>query len=97
MTKEEKDNYNKMLAALHTITQYQSPDELRETHWETWGLESYEECLEMAYENIQALAQQTVHGLDFFLIPVEHKKSGFDERLEKALEEQRRVRNKKKN
>lgn len=40
---------------------YQTPAQLRRHSEKDYGL-SYEEALEMAYENIQSLAQAVIHG-----------------------------------
>jgi hypothetical protein len=57
MTFNQKLNYNRMLKALRRIASYQSPKQMRK-HDGDWGL-SYQEALEMAYENMQVEAR---HG-----------------------------------
>jgi aspartokinase len=54
---------NRMLDALKTIaTGYQTPDQLKRNCEKMYGL-SYEETLEMAYENIQQLAKEASKGV----------------------------------
>ena len=62
MTPKQKENYNKMVKTLRTITQFQSPEKMQQDSMKDWGLD-YEECLEMAYDNIQAIAKENVKGI----------------------------------
>lgn len=53
----------KMYAALERIAKgYQTPDQLRRNSEKDWGV-SYEESLEMAYENLQAEAKAAIKGV----------------------------------
>ena len=62
MTPEEKTNYNRMHAMLVKIeSDYQTPEEIRESY-EDMGLD-FDEALEMAYENIQSEALNTVNNI----------------------------------
>jgi|KBSSwiStaDraftv2_1062776.scaffolds.fasta_scaffold69562_6 hypothetical protein len=48
--------------ALHRIAKkYQTPDQIRRSAQKQWGC-SYEEALEMVYENLQAEAARAIHG-----------------------------------
>lgn len=59
-------HYNRMYDALKTIaTGYQTPAQLRKGSKDRWGLD-YEECLEMAYENIQQLAKEATKNVRRF-------------------------------
>ncbi len=51
-----------MFAALKQISKYQSPESIRRNSEKDYGL-SYEETLEMAYENILDLAKYAVKGI----------------------------------
>jgi hypothetical protein len=62
MTELEKRNYNKMREALMRITQYESPEELRQVSEEKYGLE-FEKAIEMSYDNIQSEAQFGLRGI----------------------------------
>ena len=62
MTLKQKENYNKMARALRNITNFQSPEKMRKNSENDWGLE-YEECLKMAYDNIQVMAKENVKGI----------------------------------
>lgn len=63
ITYRQAEEFNLMLDALKKISKdFQSTDQLREDCNEDYGLD-YEECLEMAYENIQYLAEQTSKGI----------------------------------
>lgn len=63
MTKIQIGQFNRMRAALRTIAKaYQNPDQLRSNSEKLYGL-SYEEALEMAYENIQNIAFEAVKGV----------------------------------
>lgn len=62
LTAAQKGNYNTMLAALKQIAkEYQTPTQLRKSANKDYGL-SYEEILEMAYENIQLTAARAIKG-----------------------------------
>jgi len=62
MTVKEKQNYNRMRETLIKITKYQTPDKMRKDSNKDWGL-SFEEAIEMAYENIQDEAKFGVKGV----------------------------------
>ncbi|MCX8676255.1 MULTISPECIES: hypothetical protein [unclassified Apibacter] len=63
ITYRQAEEFNLMLDALKKISKdFQSTDQLREDCNEDYGLD-YEECLEMSYENIQSLAEQTSKGI----------------------------------
>ena len=62
MTAKEKQNYNRMREALIRITKYQTPDRMRRDSEKDWGV-SFEEAIEMAYENIQQEAKVGVKGV----------------------------------
>ena len=52
-----------MFDALRKIArEYMTPEELRRSADKDYGV-SYEEALEMAYENIQLLARNVTHGM----------------------------------
>lgn len=64
------DHYNKMYDALKTIANgYQTPDQLKRSSKQQWGLD-YEEILEMAYENIQQLAKEATKKVRRYKCPV---------------------------
>lgn len=63
MTPKQKENYNRMLHALKTITAYQTPDYLRKHSFRDWGLDDPNEAIEMAYENIQQMAKDASKGI----------------------------------
>ena len=52
----------KLYVALKRIASYQSPDRMRQSSQKDWGVD-YEECLEMAYENLQQEARIATKGL----------------------------------
>ena len=52
----------KLYKALKTITQYETPDQLRRSSHKQWGLD-YEEALGYAYENIQQTAKDAIKGV----------------------------------
>ena len=57
------DRISRMYEALRRISKdYQSSEQLRRASEEEWGL-SYEEALEMAYENIQNEARMAIKGM----------------------------------
>lgn len=59
-------HYNRMYDALKTIANgYQTPEQLKRSSKGHFGLD-YEECLEMAYENIQQLAKEATKGVRKF-------------------------------
>lgn len=47
--------------ALKRITKYQTVNQLRKNSERDWGL-TFEEALEMSYENLQNEARQAIHG-----------------------------------
>lgn len=51
-----------MWATLKEISKYQSPEKLRRQSEKQYGL-SYEEALEMAYENVIEAAKRAVAGI----------------------------------
>lgn len=51
-----------MLTTLKRIKAYQSPEKLRKDSEKDWGL-SFEEAIEMAYENIQSEASLACKGV----------------------------------
>lgn len=64
MTEKQKEQFNNMLATLRRISKdYQTPEQLQKSHWKQFGLEDYEDCLEMSYENIQNDAAQATKGV----------------------------------
>lgn len=69
------DHYNKMYDALKTIANgYQTPERMRRHSKNDWGL-SYEETLEMAYENIQQLAKEATKNVKRCpTTPINHSK-----------------------
>ena len=78
------DHYNRMYNALKTIAKgYQTPEQLRRNSKGQYGL-SYQETLEMAYENIQQLAKEATKGVrkpkkEILII----EKTSFDEFLDR--------------
>lgn len=60
-TKQEHD-YAQMYLALKRILAYQSPARMRKNSERDWGL-NFEECIEMAYENIQQEARNGIRGV----------------------------------
>jgi hypothetical protein len=62
MTPKDKQNYNRMREALIRITKYQTPDKMRKDSEKDWGV-SFDEAIEMAYENIQQEAKLAVKGV----------------------------------
>lgn len=62
ITQNQMFQFNRMLLALKTITQYQSPEKLKKDSEKDWGL-GYEEALEGAYDNIQQQAKSAVKGI----------------------------------
>ena len=60
---KKKDQFNRMLIALTTIAnQYYSTDGLLQNAEPRYGL-SYQEALEMSYENMRADALQAIKGV----------------------------------
>lgn len=60
ITQEQAES---MYRALRRIAErYDSPEGIRESSQDTYGLE-YEEALEMAYDNIQAEAAHAIKGI----------------------------------
>ena len=62
MTPKEQRDYEQMYRALKRITKYQTTDQMRRSSDRDWGL-PYEECLGMAYENIQGEAKTALKGV----------------------------------
>lgn len=63
MSDKQKQQFNSMLYALKTIAKdYSTPKQLRKSSEKDFGID-YEEALEMAYENIQILAQKVTKGV----------------------------------
>lgn len=63
MTPHQRKQFNIMLLTLRNIADgYQAPEQLRRSSQIDYGLD-YEECLEMAYENIQEEARRAVRGV----------------------------------
>lgn len=52
----------RLYAALRRIAAYDTPSRMRKSSQKDWGCD-YEDCLEMAYENIQEEAKRAVKGL----------------------------------
>lgn len=52
----------KLYRVLKTITQYETPDQLRRMSRKQWGLD-YEEALGYSYENIQQVAKNAIRGI----------------------------------
>lgn len=62
MTPKEEKDYERMYLMLLRIKQYQSPSKMRRDSQKDWGV-GFEECLEMAYENIQQEAARGLKGV----------------------------------
>lgn len=63
MTKNQIQQFNKMRNALIRINKgYMTPDQIRRCTDKEYGL-SYEDSLEMAYENLQSEAKEAVKGV----------------------------------
>lgn len=63
ITEKQANQFNYMLHTLRKISKaYQTPAQLRRGSEKEYGLD-YEECLEMAYENIQGEASFAVKGI----------------------------------
>lgn len=63
MTNKQIENYNRMRHALKMIAKdFGTTEWLQGNSEKEYGLE-YEEALEMAYDNIQDVARQAVHGV----------------------------------
>jgi hypothetical protein len=58
----------KLLNALRRIAAYDTPAQMRRSSWTDWGVD-YEECLEMAYENLQREAKRAVRGIRKKILP----------------------------
>ena len=56
-----QSNEQRYFDALKRITQYMSPDKLRDEAEKRYGL-PFEECLEYAYENVIEEARQAIKG-----------------------------------
>lgn len=69
MTKKERDDYERMRLTLKRIaTQYRTPEQLERDAEKRLGL-SYEEALEMAYENVRDDARIAVRGVRSAQVP----------------------------
>lgn len=65
MSEKQRIKFNQMRNALIQISShYQTPAQLERGSGDQYGLD-YTEALEMAYENIQDLAKQSVKGVKF--------------------------------
>lgn len=63
ITKKQADQFNLMLNALRIIhKEYMNPEKLRRCAEKDFGC-SYDEAIEMAYENIQSLAYHNTKGV----------------------------------
>ena len=49
-----------LFTALRQIASYQEPEELRYGSWRQWGLDSPEEAISMAYENVLSEAKSAI-------------------------------------
>jgi len=68
ITEKQAAQFNAMLATLKRISKdYQNTEQLRRNSERQYGL-SYEEVMEMAYENIQGEAATAAKGLKFIVI-----------------------------
>lgn len=65
-------NEQRYFDALKRITNYQTPDQMRRSAEEEYGL-SYEEAIEMAYENVVEEARQAILGRRRPKTPTEDK------------------------
>lgn len=73
ITENQAKQFNHMLMRLRRIANgYQTPAQLRRSHDKDWGT-NYEECLEMAYENLQSEAKDGARGVSPIKIPVTEK------------------------
>ena len=52
----------KLLHTLKRIASYDTPKRMRKRSFKDWGCE-FEECIEMAYENIQHEARTAIRGV----------------------------------
>lgn len=60
---KQKIQFNRMLFTLEKIAkEYEKPGKMRKNSEKEYGLD-YEECLEMAYENIQSEAAFSIKGI----------------------------------
>lgn len=63
MTLKQNKQFNLMASTLRQIARgFQTTSQLRRNSMKDWGL-SYDEALEMAYENIQEIAKRAVKGV----------------------------------
>ena len=63
MTPKQNKQFNLMASTLRQIARgFQTTSQLRRNSMKDWGL-SYDEALEMAYENIQEIAKRAVKGV----------------------------------
>ena len=56
-------HYAQMFAALQRIKSYQSPERLKKHSARDWGLDSGNEAVEMAYENVLQEAKNGLRGV----------------------------------
>lgn len=71
ITQKQAQQFNFMRAALTQIANYyQTPSQIRKDSKKDYGLD-FEEAIEMAYENIQILAKQSIRGVK----PINHDQS----------------------
>lgn len=52
----------RLLHTLKRIAAYDTPERMRRSSQKDWGVE-FEECMEMAYENIQQEAKRAIRGV----------------------------------
>lgn len=52
----------RLLHTLKRIASYDTPERMRRSSQKDWGVE-FEECMEMAYENIQQEAKRAIRGV----------------------------------
>lgn len=66
MRKNQEEKYKQTIIRLHgalkRITKYQTPKQMRRSSDRDWGL-PFEECIVMAYENIQQEAESAIKGV----------------------------------
>ena len=61
LSKMERD-FGQMYIALQRIKKYDTPERMRRESEKDWGLQ-FDECIEMAYENIQQEAKNGLKGV----------------------------------
>lgn len=62
MADSDQAKLRRLYDALHTITQYDSPEKLRKRAEKDYGLTG-DEAIEMAYENVLETARQTIKNM----------------------------------